>query len=69
MCVNGNTQHTYVPKDATASPTTSMESNLITSTIEAKQNTDVITADIPNAFVQTDIKKKDQNKIIINIRG
>ena len=68
-CANGSIQHAYIPKDDAVSPTTSTESILITSTIEAKQNTDVITADIPNAFVQTDIKKKDQNKIIINIRG
>ena len=46
-----------------------MESNLITSTIEAKQNRDVMTADIPNAFVQSDMKKENQNKIIMKISG
>ena len=28
-----------------------------------------MTADIPNAFVQTDIKKEYQNKLIMKIRG
>ena len=40
----------------------------ITSTIEAKQNKDIMTADIPNVFVQTDIKREDHNKIIMKIR-
>jgi hypothetical protein len=39
-----------------------MESILITTTINAKQKHDVMTADIPNAFVQTDLDKKNQVK-------
>ena len=39
-----------------------MESILITATINAKQKHDVMTADIPNAFVQTDLDKKNQVK-------
>jgi hypothetical protein len=38
------------------------ESILITATIEAKQNHDVMTADIPNAFVQTAVDEKNQVK-------
>ena len=38
--------------------------------VEAKQCRDVMTADIPNAFVQTDVeKKKVGNRIIMKIRG
>ena len=59
----------YNPKDEGASLIVSKESVLITSTIETKQNRDVMTADIPNAFVQTDIEKRDQNKKIMKIRG
>jgi hypothetical protein len=36
-----------------ASPTVMTESILITTTIDAKQKHDVMTTDIPNAFVQT----------------
>jgi hypothetical protein len=36
--------------------------------IDAKQNRDVMTLDIPNAFVQTEISL-DGDKIIIKIRG
>ena len=69
MCANESIQRAYVPKDDAASPTTTTERVLITSTIEHKQIKDVIAADIPNAFIHTDINKKDQNKIIMKIRG
>ena len=63
-CDNENIQRVYIPKDDAVSPAASTETVLITSTIKEKQNRDIMTADIPNAFVQTDIKKEDQNKII-----
>jgi hypothetical protein len=48
------------------------ESIILTATIDAKQNRDVMTADIPNAFVQTDVAEKNHVKgerIIMKIRG
>jgi hypothetical protein len=48
------------------------ESILITATIDAKQKRDLMTADIPNAFVQTAIDEKNHIKgehIIMKIRG
>ena len=42
----------------TASPTAMTVSHLITAIIDAKQEKDVITADIPNAFDQTYIENK-----------
>jgi hypothetical protein len=46
------------------------ESILITATIDAKQGRDVMTADIPNAFVQTDVgPAKKGERIIMKIRG
>jgi len=42
-----------------ASPTAMTESILITATIDAKQNHDVLTADIPNAFILTDVDEKN----------
>jgi hypothetical protein len=48
------------------------ESILITAKINAKQKRDVMTANIPNAFVQTDIEDKNHIKgqqIIMKIRG
>jgi hypothetical protein len=71
-CANGSTQRAYMERDDAASPTAMTESILITATIDAKQKRDVMTADIPNAFVQTDIDEKNQVKgehIIMKIRG
>ena len=71
-CANGSTQREYMERDDAASPTAMTESILITATIEAKQNRDVMTADIPNAFVQTAVDEKNQVKgehIIMKIRG
>ena len=57
-------------RDEAASPTTMTESVMITATIDAKQNRDVMTADIPNAFVQVDIDEKEKReRIITKIRG
>ena len=71
-CANGSTQREYMERDEAASPTAMTESILITAVIDAKQNRDVMTADIPNTFVQTDVDKKNHIKgeqIIMKIRG
>ena len=43
----------YINKDDTASPTVTTEALLTTAVIDAKQNRNVITLDIPNPIVQT----------------
>jgi hypothetical protein len=72
-CANGSTQErAYMERDNAASPTAMTESIFITATIDAKQKCDAMTADIPNAFIQTDVDKKNQVKgecIIMKIRG
>ncbi len=69
-CANGSTQREYIDRDDAASPTAATDSILITGTIDAKQGRDVMTADIPNAFVQTSIdEKKLGHRVIMKIRG
>jgi hypothetical protein len=69
-CANGSTQREYMDREEAASPTAMTESIIITGVVDAKQHRDVMTADIPNAFVQTDIdKKKVGERIIMKIRG
>ena len=67
-CANGSTQRPYTPKEEAASPTAATEAIMITGVIEAKQRRDVMTLDVPNAFVQTDIPQMSE-KIIMKIRG
>jgi hypothetical protein len=58
-CTNGSTQNEYTDYDEAASPTAMAESHIITAVIEAKQSCNVMTANIPNAFVQTDIDEEE----------
>ena len=68
-CANGSTQRIYTNKEDTASPTAMTESILLTATIEAKENRDIMTVDIPNAFVQTDIDQNTKERIMMKIKG
>ena len=67
-CANGSTQRPYIDKHEAASPTVTTEALLTTAVIDAKQNRDVVTLDIPNAFVQTPVPKSDE-KVIMRITG
>ena len=70
FCANGSTQSKYVDRDEAASPTVTTESIFITSVIYTKQGRDVMTCDIPNTFVQTDIEEAlAGERIIMNIKG
>ena len=69
-CADDSTQRAYVPKDEAASPTAAIESIMLTGVIETKQGRDVITLDVPIAFIQTSIPQgKTDEKVIMKIRG
>jgi hypothetical protein len=68
MSANGSTQQAYISREEAASPTVWSEAIITTGLIDAKQRRDVMTLDIPNAFVQTKIAL-DGDKIIMKIRG
>jgi hypothetical protein len=61
-CANRRTQLDYINQNEAASLTTLTETHLITAVIDAKQRRDVMTADIPNVFVQIDIEKKNNSE-------
>ena len=67
-CANGSVQRKYISKEDTASPTAKLESILLTAVIEAKEDRDTRTVDIPNAFMQTRVED-DKDKVIIRMRG
>jgi hypothetical protein len=66
-CANGSTQHDYMTKEDASSPTVMTESIMITSTVEAAEGRDVMTMDIPNAFVQTGITYEDGDQRIVMV--
>ena len=69
-CANGSVQCSYISKEEAASPTVMTESILTTAAIEAHQERDVMSIDIPNTFIQTDVEKNDSDeRIMMKIRG
>ena len=70
-CANGSTQRDYMTREDVSSPTVSTESTLLTAVIEAEEQRDVATCDIPNAFIQTDVEYMDSegHRTIMKVRG
>ncbi len=53
-CANGNPQREHIAKEEAAAPTVALELVFLTSTIDAKENREVVTIDIPGAFLHAD---------------
>jgi hypothetical protein len=70
-CADGSKQRSWMYREETSSPTAQVESILLTAVIEAKEARDVVTADIPNAFVQTSVPNtdSDEDRITMKITG
>jgi hypothetical protein len=57
MVYNGKPTREWLSQEDAASPNAALESILITGVIKAKEERDVMTCDIPNAFIQENQKK------------
>jgi hypothetical protein len=68
-CANGSTQGDYFNTEEAASPTVSTESILLTATFDAKEERDVMSADIPNAFAQTEMESNADERVMMKTRG
>jgi len=71
-CVyEGSKTRPYFSKEETASPTASAEGIFITATIDAHEEHDVMTADIPNTFIQTSLEnlKDGDKKVVMKVTG
>ena len=68
MCANGSTQTSFISKEEDSSPTVTTESVEVTSVVDAKQERDVVSMDISNAFVQTEVPQGDE-RILVKIQG
>ena len=67
---NGKPTRKWLSQEDSASPTASLESIFLTAAIDAREKRDVMTLDVPNAFVQTPLEYKDgDEKIIMKITG
>ena len=68
MVTDGSKQCTSITKEDATSPTVAIESVLLMATIDAAEGRDVITINIPNAFIQTRLDD-DSNKVIMWLHG
>ena len=57
LVAGGDRQRAFVSKDDVGAPTCSLQALFLSATIDAMENRDVATIDIPNAFIQTDLKE------------
>ena len=58
-CANGSVECAWTAKDDLASPTAMTKSILLTAVIDAEEDRDVATVDIPNTFIQTDVNTNE----------
>jgi len=71
MVYNGEETREWVSKDEAASPTAYVESIMITAVIDAKEDRDVMTGDVPNEFIQANMPKVKQgeDRVMMKITG
>ncbi len=63
-------QRDYITKDEASLPTAYTEAVILTAIANAKEERDVATVDLPNAFFQTVITDADaEHRIIVRLQG
>jgi hypothetical protein len=71
MVYNRKPAREWLSREDAASPTAALESILITGVIKAKEGIDVMTCDIPHAFIQAYLPKKEpgEDRVVMKITG
>ena len=70
MVYNGKPTREWLSKEEVASPTVSLEALYILGTIDAHERRDIMTADVPNAFIQTPMPKGEGvERVMMKITG
>ena len=71
MVYNGKPTREWLSREDAASPTAALESIILTGVIDAKEGRDVMTCDIPNAFIQAHLPKRKPNedRVVMKITG
>ncbi len=65
LCANGSVQREHVAKEEAAAPTVALESVFVTATIDAKEKREVVTIDIPGAFLHAN----NEDYVIMKMNG
>ena len=71
MVFDGRRTREWITKEDSASPTATLEGIMLTLTIDAKEKRDVMSADVPNAFIQTEMPqvKNGEERVMMKITG
>jgi hypothetical protein len=71
MVYNGKPTREWLSREDSTSPTAALESIMLTAIVDAKEGRDVMTCDIPNAFIQTKLPniEKGNERVIMKITG
>ena len=71
MVYNGKPTREWLSREDSASPTAALESKMLTAVIEAHEGRDVMTVDIPNTFIQTEMPEREEGEewVIMKITG
>ena len=71
MVFNGKPAREWLTREDSASPTAALESIMLTAVIDANERRDVMTSNIPNAFIQAELDKvKDgDERVMMKITG
>ena len=70
LAYNGKPTRAWVGHEEKSSPTAATENILLTIAIDALQKRDVISIDIPNAFIQAENPRKEVGeRVIMKVRG
>ena len=71
MVYNGKPTREWLSREDSSSPTVMNESTFLTATVDAKENRDVMSFDVPNAFIQTLMPETNagDERIIMKITG
>ena len=71
MVFDGRKTREWITKEDSASPTATLEGLLLMLTIDAHENRDMMSADVPNAFIQTEMQeiKQGEERVMMKIRG
>ena len=70
LAYNGKATREWITKEDKSSPTVLTESIKLTAAVDAYEERDVASMDIPNAFIQTILPPRpDEERVIMKIRG
>ena len=69
MVYNGKPTREWLGKEDSASHTASLEAILLTAMVDAHEGRDVMSTDIPNAFIQAPLENKPGERVIMKITG